>query len=140
VQAFEGKTLDHFVCAYGTGGTVVGTSRYLQKHLPNTKIHLCEPSNAPMLYSGIGSTYEGDGQIPDQAHPVWRPHLFQGWAADFVPKLMKDLQEEIPNLIVVPTSGDDAMETCREMARKEGIFSGTSGGGKANFVCVWLVG
>ena len=62
-------------------------------------------------------------------HPVWRPHLFQGWATDFIPRLMSDLKTEFPDLNVMPTSGFDAMDTSREMAKKEGIFSGTSGGG-----------
>ena len=62
-------------------------------------------------------------------HPVWRPHLFQGWATDFIPRLMTNVMEEFPDLEVMPTSGFDAMDTSREMAKKEGIFSGTSGGG-----------
>ncbi|CAB9531004.1 Cysteine synthase (Partial), partial [Seminavis robusta] len=129
VAAFAEKKLDHFVCAYGTGGTVVGTSRYLKEHMPATKIHVCEPSNAPMLYSGIKSTYDGDSRIPEKAHPVWRPHLFQGWATDFVPRLMTDLLTEFPDMDIMPTSGFDAIDCSREMAKKEGIFSGTSGGG-----------
>src|SRR3569832_1673851 len=91
--------------------------------------HVCEPSNAPMLYSGIESIYHESSPIPTEAHPVWRPHLFQGWAADFIPKLVQTAKHENGNLNILPTSGDDAMEMCRLLARKEGIFSGTSGGG-----------
>ena len=65
--AFAGKKLDHFVCAYGTGGTLVGTGRYLKEHMPDTKLNVCEPSNAPMLYSGIGSTYDGDSRLANEA-------------------------------------------------------------------------
>jgi len=93
--------LDHFVCAYGTGGTALGVGRYLKKHSPQTKIHVCEPSNAPMLFSKIPTLYpeqiqddsgdedasgaKGEGEVTkgpstsfDVPHPVWRPHLLQG--------------------------------------------------------------
>jgi len=87
--------LDHFVLAYGTGGTLLGTGRYFKKLSPATKIHVCEPSNAPMMYSEIPSVYPDDGPLVSEAHPVWRPHLFQGWAADFVPKLVGQAQKEL---------------------------------------------
>lgn len=66
------------VCAYGTGGTVLGVGSYLKEHSPGTKVHVCEPDNAPMLYSGISTNYPKDGSPSssfDVAHPVWRPHL-----------------------------------------------------------------
>lgn len=129
VKAFEGKKLDHFVMAYGTGGTLLGVSRVLREHSPGTKIHVCEPSNAPMLHSGIDTPYDGDSPIPTEAHPVWRPHLFQGWATDFIPKLVRKVCQENPAIEIVPTSGFMAMETSKRLAREEGIFSGTSGGG-----------
>ena len=98
VRAFEGMKLDHLVTAYGTGGNVLGMSRCIRKELPDMKIHLCEPSNAPMLYSEIPTTYPAEGEGPstqfEVAHPIWRPHLFQGWAADFIPKLVTKAQNE----------------------------------------------
>lgn len=80
VEAFKGagKTLDHFVCAYGTGGTLLGVGSYLKEHFPETMVHCCEPDNAPMLYSDIKTTYPESGDPSssfDVAHPVWRPHL-----------------------------------------------------------------
>lgn len=134
VNAFRdaGKTLDHFVCAYGTGGTVLGVGSYLKEHSPQTTVHVCEPDNAPMLYSGIPTIYPEDGTPSssfDVAHPVWRPHLFQGWAADFIPKLLDEATKAKAYQNVLHSSGIEAMETCKELARKEGIFSGTSGGG-----------
>ena len=135
VQAFADKDnqqLHYLVMAYGTGGTLLGCSRYLKQHSPETQIHVCEPSNAPMLYSGITTEYQ-DGEnssIPTEAHPVWRPHLFQGWATDFLPKLVLKLQEENPNsLHLHPTSGFEAIACSQALARNEGIFCGTSGGG-----------
>lgn len=134
LEAFqeEGQTLDHLVLAYGSGGTLLGCSRYLRQHSPHTQIHLCEPSNAPMMYSGLRTKYPADG-VPstsfDAAHPVWRPHLLQGWAADFVPKLVAQAEREKAFDRIVPVGGFDAIATAQEMAQKEGIFSGTSGGG-----------
>eukprot|EP00534_Pseudo-nitzschia_fraudulenta_P011236 CAMPEP_0201221350 /NCGR_PEP_ID=MMETSP0851-20130426/192059_1 /ASSEMBLY_ACC=CAM_ASM_000631 /TAXON_ID=183588 /ORGANISM="Pseudo-nitzschia fraudulenta, Strain WWA7" /LENGTH=519 /DNA_ID=CAMNT_0047511091 /DNA_START=204 /DNA_END=1763 /DNA_ORIENTATION=- len=134
VDAFKDaeKPLDHFVCAYGTGGTVLGVGGYLKKHSPETKVHVCEPDNAPMLYSGIPTTYPEDGSPSSSfevAHPVWRPHLFQGWAADFIPKLVDEATQAGVYDSVLHCSGIEAMETCKELARREGICSGTSGGG-----------
>jgi cysteine synthase A len=134
VNAFEKlrKPLDHMVMAYGTGGTALGVSRVLREKTPNTKIHLCEPSNAPMLYSGIPTTYPEDGKPSSSfevAHPVWRPHLFQGWATDFIPKLVSHVKEECGFDALIHPNGNDAMETCKKLATLEGIFTGTSGGG-----------
>jgi len=135
VHAFQDlkKPLDHFVCAYGTGGTMLGVGRYLRKESPNTKIHICEPDNAPMLFSEIPTVYPQDGQGPstsfEVAHPVWRPHLFQGWAADFIPKLVNDAKEQKTYDSLLHVAGDDAIRTAKELAVKEGILSGTSGGG-----------
>src|SRR5690606_11232235 len=58
----------------------------------------------------------------------FRPHLMQGWAPDFISKLTEDavaagLVDEI-----VPVDGNDALRLARELARKEGIFVGTSSG------------
>lgn len=134
VKAFEGlgKPLDHIFMAYGTGGTALGLSRYLKEHSPSTKTHVCEPDNAPMIYSEIKTDYPEDGDPSTSfqvAHPIWRPHLLQGWATDFIPKLLsKGIDENIYDFIE-NVSGNDAIETSRELAKKEGIFSGTSGGG-----------
>ena len=129
-EAFEGKKLDHFVMAYGSGGTLLGTSRYFRKNLPDTKLHICEPDTAALLTSGITTTYDEESPIPNEAHPQWSPHLFQGWATDFVPKLVKQsLEENDNNIDIMPIGGTDAIEACKELAQQEGIFSGLSGGG-----------
>jgi cysteine synthase A len=129
VKAFKdaGKTLDHFVCAYGTGGTLLGVGSYLKEHSPKTTVHVCEPDNAPMLYSEIPTKYPESGDPSssfDMAHQVWRPHLFQGWAADFIPKLVNEARTKKAYDKVIHPGGRDAMATCKELARKEGIFSG----------------
>jgi cysteine synthase len=132
LQAFGNVPLHHFVCAYGTGGTINGVGQYLRQASPTTQLHVCEPDNAPLLYSQIPTTYPADG-IPSSSflapHPAWRPHLFQGWTADFIPKLVAEAQAM--NLIdsVRTVGGDEAMAMCRALAAQEGILSGPSGGG-----------
>jgi cysteine synthase len=63
VDAFDEANikLDYFVVPYGTGGTLKGVAKVLRERSPNTKIHVCEPDNAPMLYSGIKTDYPKDG-------------------------------------------------------------------------------
>ena len=53
----------------------------------------------------------------------------QGWAADFIPKLVDKATKEKVYDNILHCGGNEAIETCKELARKEGIFSGTSGGG-----------
>ena len=60
---------------------------------------------------------------------MWRPHLLQGWAPDFIPKLVSDAVDGSLIDEVVHVGGDDAIRTAKALAVKEGIMSGTSGGG-----------
>ena len=126
------KKLDHVVCAYGSGGTLLGLGRAFRKLSPETKLHVCEPSNAPMLYSGTRTRYPEGGKPStsfDVPHPSWRPHLLQGWATDFIPKIVDTAMNEDIIASVVHADGSRAIETSKELAVKEGIFSGISGGG-----------
>ena len=128
IEAMEKKTVDHFFSSYGTGGTLLGIARHLRNVSPSTKIHVCEPDNAPLLFSEIKSTYSDNGTL-SSPHPLWRPHLLQGWAPDFIPKLVGDAKDEgyIDHLTHV--SGDAAIECAKALASREGILSGISGGG-----------
>ena len=54
VDDFKDTQLDYWVTGYGTGGTLKGVARVLAKEMPNTKIVVCEPADAPMLTSGEG--------------------------------------------------------------------------------------
>src|SRR6266478_5258292 len=83
LAAFEGQRLDYWVTGAGTGGTLKGVGRVLRQRRPDTKIVLCEPDNSPMLSSGIPQPREPDGSITT-SHPLFRPHLVQGWTPDFV--------------------------------------------------------
>ncbi len=119
--------LDYFVTGYGTGGTLKGIARVLKKRSPNTKIIVCEPDNVPILGSHIPQERKKDG-TPKGSHPMFRPHLMQGWTPDFIPKITEDAVDD--NLIdeIISIKGSDALELSKALAQKEGIFVGTSSG------------
>jgi cysteine synthase A len=127
LECFEHQPLDYFVTGFGTGGTLKGISRVLKKKSPNTKIMVCEPDNSQLLGSGITQQREADGS-PSESHPNFRPHLVQGWSPDFIPKLTEDAINAGNIDQIIPVSGEKALLNTRELARKEGIFSGVSGG------------
>ena len=83
---FEGEQLDYWVTGFGTGGTLKGVSRVLKKERPEIRIVVCEPDNSQILGSGIPQEKLADG-TPADSHPLFRPHLMQGWSPDFIPKL-----------------------------------------------------
>lgn len=117
--------------AYGSGGTVLGVARALKKSSLTTRVHVCEPANAQMLQSGIRTRYPKDGNPSTSfnvAHPVWSPHLLQGWATDFIPKLVYHGQKEKLFDEICSVSSRDAILTSKMLAVKEGIFTGISGG------------
>jgi cysteine synthase A len=127
LAAFAGERLDYWVTGFGTGGTLKGVARVLAKERPETRIVVCEPDNSPILGSGIPQARDADGK-PSDSHPMFRPHLMQGWSPDFIPKLAEDAVAM--NLIdeIVPVAGDDALRLSKALARQEGIFVGISGG------------
>jgi cysteine synthase A len=124
---FDGQRLDYWVSGFGTGGTLRGVSRVLKQHRPETKIIACEPDNVPLLSGGIAQQYGADGSAA-ASHPAFRPHLMQGWAPDFIPKITNDALVAGHIDKIVPVAGNDALRLARELARKEGIFCGISGG------------
>src|SRR6202161_3017931 len=77
IDDFAGDTLDFWVTGYGTGGTLKGIGRVLRRERPDTKIIVCEPSDAPLLESGIEQKRLGDGS-PSESHPRFKPHPMQG--------------------------------------------------------------
>jgi cysteine synthase A len=127
LEDFEGERLDYWVTGAGTGGTLKGVARVLRELRPETKIVLCEPDNSPMLSSGIPQPREPDGSIV-RSHPLFRPHLVQGWTPDFIAKLTEDALAAKLVDRVVPIDSGEAMRLSRELAQKEGIFTGISGG------------
>jgi cysteine synthase A len=128
VDDFKGEKLDYWVTGFGTGGTLKGVARVLQKEMPDTKIVLCEPAEAPMVTSGEKQERNADG-TPAKPHPAFKPHPMQGWSPDFIPKITGDAvdMKVIERVITIPNA--DAMKWSRELAQKEGIFVGITAGG-----------
>ncbi len=126
VADFAGDHLDYWVTGYGTGGTLNGVSRVLAKELPDTKIVVCEPVEAPLLSSHLPQARNPDG-TPAAGHPAWKPHPMQGWTPDFIPKVTGDVDLSHIHKIVTIQNGD-AMKWSQELAKQEGIFVGISSG------------
>ena len=127
VTDFAGERLDYWVTGLGTGGTLKGVARVLDKERPETKIVVCEPAEAPMLSSGTRQERAPNG-APASRHPAWKSHPIQGWSPDFIPKLAGDAVDMGLVDRVLAITGPDAMQCSRQLARKEGIFVGTSAG------------
>jgi len=127
VDAFKGERLDYWVTGYGTGGTLNGVARVLNRERPETKIVVCEPEDAQLLGSGEEQARNPDG-TPSAGHPAWKPHPVQGWTPDFIPKITEDAvkAQKIDQVIAIPNA--EAMRWSRELALKEGIFVGISAG------------
>jgi len=125
---FEGERLDYWVTGFGTGGTLKGVARVLQKERPETKIVVCEPDEAPMISSGIEQQRNADGSAA-VAHPSWKPHPMQGWSPDFIAKLAGDAVASKAISEVLRIENPEALKWSKELAKKEGIFVGISSGG-----------
>ena len=104
---FAGKRLDYWVSGYGTGCTMTGAGEMLKAARPDIKIIAVEPEVASLL-SGAD----------------WAPHKIQGWTPDFIPEVLN--REIFDELLLV--SDDRAIEVSKELAAKEGIFTGISSG------------
>lgn len=107
VNAFEKNGLDAFVAGVGTGGTITGVGNELKRMYSDIKIYAVEPEESPVLEGGQSG-----------------PHKIQGIGAGFVPSILNtNIYDE-----VLPVKSSDAMETAREIAKKEGILVGISSG------------
>ena len=124
---FAGRRLDYFVTGYGTGGTVGGVGRVLRAQSPGTRIVLAEPANAALLSSGVAQPRDGKG-APAAGHPAFEPHPIQGWTPDFIPLVLQQAADARLFDEVVKVTGPDGVKWARELARREGIFCGISGG------------
>lgn len=101
------RKVDIFVAGIGTGGTISGVGKYLKEQNPNVEIVAVEPEGSPVLSKG----YAGK-------------HGIQGIGAGFVPDT---LDTKIYDKVMRVTD-DEAYETGRELAQKEGILAGISSG------------
>ena len=128
INDFAGERLDFWVTGFGTGGTLKGVARVLEKERPETKIIVAEPAEAPMLTSGTEQQRNADGS-PAAGHPAWNPHPIQGWSPDFIPKLTGDAiaAKHVDRIITIPAP--EAVQWSKKLAAQEGIFVGVSAGG-----------
>ncbi len=99
--------VDVFVAGVGTGGTITGCGERLKERNPELQVVAVEPKSSPVLSGGRPG-----------------PHKLQGIGAGFVPAVLnRDAIDEI-----VPVDDEDALETARLCARREGVLAGISGG------------
>ena len=127
LEDFQDVGLDYWVTGFGTGGTLKGVGQVLRQCSPGTKIIACEPDNSPVLASGIPQPKDINGGIAG-SHPNFRPHLVQGWSADFIPKLVEEAVQAGLYDQLMPINGNDAIRCSRRLAREEGILAGISAG------------
>lgn len=126
-ETFAEGGLDYWVTGTGTGGTLKGVASVLRTRLPGARVVVAEPDNAPVLSSGVNQTFAVDGR-PQVPHPVFRPHLMQGWTPDFIPGLVRDATDAALIDELVPVNGARALQVARELAASEGILAGITGG------------
>src|SRR5579859_1811264 len=102
LEAMDGR-VDVLVAGVGTGGTITGAGEVLKAHNPNCLVIAVEPSASAVL----------SGQPP-------APHKIQGIGAGFVPTVLnRDVLDE-----VIAVDDEDAIDTARRLARREGILAG----------------
>lgn len=127
LQAFEDLPLDYWVTGFGTAGTLSGVSRVLKQKSLHTQVVVCEPDNSAILGSGIAQPRNDDGSTRG-SHPNFRPHVMQGWSPDFIPVIAEEVMKEARIDRFIAIDGNDALRCARELARREGLFVGTSSG------------
>jgi cysteine synthase A len=102
----DGK-IDVFVAAVGTGGTITGCGERLKERNPDLHVVAIEPASSPVLSGGKPG-----------------PHKIDGIGPGFVPEVLnRAVIDEI-----VPVEDEDAIETARLCARREGVNAGISAG------------
>jgi cysteine synthase len=105
-DALEGR-IDYLVAGVGTGGTITGAGSFLKERNPELKVIAVEPAASPVLSGGRPG-----------------PHKIQGIGAGFVPPVLdRTLVDEI-----IAVDDEDALETARLSARREGVLCGISCG------------
>jgi cysteine synthase A len=103
----SGGQIDAIVAGVGTGGTITGVARYIKSKNPNFKAIAVEPKHSPVISGGKPGK-----------------HRIQGIGAGFIPQnLDTSIVDE-----VVTVDDEDAFETTRQLAKREGIMAGISSG------------
>lgn len=105
-QDTEGE-VDILVAGIGTGGTITGVGEVLKANKDSVKVVAVEPADSPVFSGGQKG-----------------PHKLQGLAPGFVPSILNtSIYDE-----VITVTTEDAFETARALAAKEGILVGISAG------------
>jgi len=101
------NSVDIFVAAVGTGGTLTGTSEKLKEELPSLESIAVEPENSAILSGGVAGT-----------------HKIQGIGAGFVPDILNtSIYDDI-----IRVSNSDAYAMAKKVAKEEGLLVGISAG------------
>ena len=93
--------ITHFVSAMGTTGTIMGSSRFLKEKNPKIQI--------------VGVQPEEGASIPG----------IRRWTKEYLPKIYDPSRVDR----IIDVSQEDAENTTRALAAREGIFAGISSGG-----------
>ena len=108
--------VDIFVAGVGTGGTITGVGEELKARNAEVRVVAVEPANSPV----ITQTRAGQAIKPGK-------HVIQGIGAGFIPKILNlSVIDE-----VLTVEDDAALETSRELAKREGLMCGISSGAAA---------
>jgi cysteine synthase A len=108
--------VDILVCGVGTGGTITGVGEVLKQKKPDVKVVAVEPANSPVITQKLAGQPIKPGR-----------HTIQGIGAGFIPDILNlNIIDE-----VIRVDDEDAMETARQMAKREGLMCGISCGAAA---------
>jgi cysteine synthase A len=99
--------VDAFVAGVGTGGTITGVGQVLKERRPDVQVFGVEPAGSPVLSGGQPG-----------------PHKIQGIGPGFLPEILdRSVIDE-----VIAVDDEDALDTARELATREGVLAGISAG------------
>ena len=101
------KPIHGFCSGIGTGGTITGIGEILKQNNPDMTIWAVEPENAAILSGGSIGT-----------------HLQMGIGDGIIPEILN--QDIIDEVCII--RDDEALQTSKDLAKREGILCGISSG------------
>jgi len=111
-----GGDVDIVVAGVGTGGTITGVGEVLKERKPATRIVAVEPAASPVISQRRAGQEINPGK-----------HAIQGIGAGFIPEVLN--LDVIDDVVLI--RDEDAAETCRQLAKREGLMCGISSGAAA---------